>query len=56
MTNKISCITSVFRGKHNLKKHNIVLVCGKGAKDLPNVYTHAIRNKLDLNKSTFKRR
>jgi small subunit ribosomal protein S12 len=37
------------KGKgHNLKKHLRVLICGKGARDLPGVYCHCIRNVYDL--------
>jgi small subunit ribosomal protein S12 len=37
------------KGKgHTLKKHLRVLICGKGSRDLPGIYCHAIRNKYDL--------
>ena len=37
------------KGKgHTLKKHLRVLICGTGARDLPGVYCHCIRNKYDL--------
>ena len=40
---------SSLKGKgHTLKKHLRVLIGGKGARDLPGVYSHCIRNKYDL--------
>jgi ribosomal protein S12 len=53
LSNKIKTISSIFQGKHNLKKHLNILICGRGAQDLPNVYTHAIRGKFDLTKNRF---
>lgn len=45
---KLISITYVPGGGHNLKKFSKVLIRGKGARDLPGVYTTAIRNKKDL--------
>lgn len=39
---------------HNLKKNSKVLVRGRGARDLPGVYSSCIRNKFDLQGVLFK--
>ena len=49
-------ITYVHGGAHNLKKFSKVLIRGKGARDLPGVYTTAIRNKKDLEPATYRSR
>lgn len=35
-------------GNHTLKQYSQVLVRGQGARDLPGIYTTAVRGKLDL--------
>ena len=49
-------ITYVPGGSHNLKKFSKVLIRGKGARDLPGVYTTAIRNKKDLEPAAYRSR
>lgn len=39
---------------HNLKKNSKVLVRGRGARDLPGVYSSCVRNKYDLQAVTHK--
>ena len=39
---------------HGLKKNSKVLVRGRGARDLPGVYSSCIRNKYDLNGVLYK--
>ena len=41
-------ISSLIGRGHTLKKHNRVLIRGGGARDLPGVFTSAIRGKYDL--------
>jgi small subunit ribosomal protein S12 len=45
---KTFTVASIKGKGHNLKKHLRVLICGKGARDLPGVYCHCIRNVYDL--------
>ena len=51
---KLTSITYVPGGNHSLKKFSKVLIRGKGARDLPGVYTSAIRNKKDLEPATYR--
>lgn len=53
---KLISITYVPGGSHNLKKFSKVLIRGKGARDLPGVYTTAIRNKKDLEPGSYRSR
>jgi small subunit ribosomal protein S12 len=53
---RLISITYVSGGNHNLKKFSKVLIRGKGARDLPGVYTTAIRNKKDLEPATYRSR
>lgn len=53
---KLIAITYVPGGKHNLKKFSKVLIRGKGARDLPGVYSLAIRGKKDLQPTHYKTR
>lgn len=41
-------VSSIIGRGHTLKKHSHVLIKGGGARDLPGVYTQAIRGKYDL--------
>lgn len=52
----LTSITYVPGGNHSLKKFSKVLIRGKGARDLPGVYTSAIRNKKDLEPAIYKNR
>lgn len=53
---KLISITYVPGGSHNLKKFSKVLIRGKGARDLPGVYTTAVRNKKDLEPASYRNR
>jgi len=53
---KLISISYVPGGSHNLKKFSKVLIRGKGARDLPGVYTTAIRNKKDLEPASYRTR
>ena len=53
---KLYTVASIKGRGHTLKKHLRVLICGKGARDLPGVYCHCIRNKYDLMGVLTKRR
>lgn len=53
---KLTSITYVSGGNHNLKKFSKVLIRGKGARDLPGVYTTAVRNKKDLEPASYRSR
>ena len=53
---KLISITYVSGGSHNLKKFSKVLIRGKGARDLPGVYTTAVRNKKDLEPASYRSR
>lgn len=53
---KLIAITYIPGGKHNLKKFSKVLIRGKGARDLPGVYSLAIRGKKDLHPTAWKER
>lgn len=53
---KLTSITYVPGGNHSLKKFSKVLIRGKGARDLPGVYTTAIRNQKDLEPASFRSR
>ena len=51
-----STIASIKGKGHNLKKHLRVLIAGTGARDLPGVYCHCIRNVYDLKGVTNKKK
>lgn len=53
---KLISITYVSGGSHNLKKFSKVFIRGKGARDLPGVYTTAVRNKKDLEPASYRAR
>ena len=49
-------ISSLIGRGHSLKKHSHVLIKGGGSRDLPGVYTQAIRGKYDLKEVYTKKR
>lgn len=53
---KLTSITYIPGGNHNLKKFSKVLIRGKGARDLPGVYTTAVRNQRDLEPASYRNR
>lgn len=48
LTNKKRPVTYIPGIGHGLKRYSTVLIQGKGARDLPGVYSRAIRNIFDL--------
>lgn len=52
----LTSITYVSGGSHSLKKFSKVLIRGGGARDLPGVYTTAIRNVKDLEPASYRNR
>lgn len=52
----LTSITYVSGGNHSLKKFSKVLIRGGGARDLPGVYTTAIRNVKDLEPASYRNR
>ena len=50
------CVSHIPGGKHNLRKHSVVLISGVGARDLPGVNYSCIKGKFDFSNSSFKNR
>lgn len=56
ITNKKTPVSYIPGAGHNLKRFSSVLIFGKGARDLPGVYSRCMRGKFDLNPLEYRKK